>query len=77
MFVYQQLDVEVLPPACNFFKNETPAEAFSQEFCDFFQSVTLFETRLRYRCFLTNFAYFSACNFIKIETPAQALSCGF
>ena len=38
---YQQFDVDIVPPAYNFFKNKTPAQVFSYESCKFFQLVTL------------------------------------
>ena len=36
MQVYQQFDVDIAFPACNFIKNETPAQVFSGEFANFF-----------------------------------------
>ena len=41
MQVYQQLDIDIVPPACNFIKNETPAQMFPCEFCVFFSACNL------------------------------------
>ena len=32
MQLYQQFDVDIVTPACNFIKNETPEQEFSKEF---------------------------------------------
>ena len=33
MEVYQYFDVDIVPPACNFIKDKTPAQLFSCELC--------------------------------------------
>ena len=58
MQVYQQFGADVVPPTRSFIKNETPAQVFSCEFCEFFQSETLLKIKLWQRCFLINFEKF-------------------
>ena len=58
MEVYQQGDVDIVPSICNFIKNETPEQEFSQEFCKFFQPVTLLKTELQHICFSVSFDKF-------------------
>ena len=50
----QQSDVDIVPPALNFIEQKTPADIFSFEFRNIFQSVTLLNTRLQHKCFLVN-----------------------
>ena len=38
MQVYQQLDIVIVPPACNFIKNEAPAQVYPCKFCEFFSA---------------------------------------
>ena len=58
MQVYQQLDVDIVPPICNFIKNETPPLVFSCEFFEFFQPVIWSKTGAQHKCFLVNFEKF-------------------
>ena len=55
---HQRFDVAVVPPACNFIKNKTPAQVLSFEFRKFPHSIYLLKTRLRHRCILVNFDKF-------------------
>ena len=41
MQAYQQFDVDIVPPACNFIKNKCLSQGFSCEYREFFQPVTL------------------------------------
>ena len=54
--VCQQFDVDIVPPASNVIKNETPTQVFSCGFFEFFQSATLFKAMLLHRCFPVNLA---------------------
>ena len=36
MQVCQQIDVDIVPPASNYIKNETPAKTFFAKFTNFF-----------------------------------------
>ena len=54
MPLYQQFDVDIVPAACNFIKNEAPSQVLSCEFCEFLQPLTLLKIRLQPRCFLVN-----------------------
>ena len=47
MQMYQQVDVGIVLPTRNFIKNETVAQEFPCEFCEFFQPVHLSQTRLQ------------------------------
>ena len=46
MQVYQQLDFDVVPPDCNFIKNETLTQVFFPEFCKIVKD-TYFAEHLR------------------------------
>ena len=46
MQVYQQLNVDIVPPAYDFIKNETRVQVFSYEFCKIFKN-TFFVEHLR------------------------------
>ena len=52
--VYQQFDVDIVPPAWNFIKNETPAQVFPCESFGVFDSAALLNTRLSKNCFPPN-----------------------
>ena len=56
--VIQQLDVDIVPQACNYIKTETSEQVFLCEFCEFWQPVNLLKTRLLQRCFPLYFAKF-------------------
>ena len=56
--VIQQLDVDIVPQACNYIKTETSEQVFLCEFCEFWQPVNLLKTRLLHRCFPLYFAKF-------------------
>ena len=59
MQVYQQFDVDVVPPACIFIKNKTPTQVFSCGFCEFFQHASLLKARIWHLLFLVNFVKFN------------------
>ena len=63
MQVYQQFDIDSVPPVCNFIINETPTQVV---FCEFWEF--LLKTRLWHMCFLGNFANFPSFNFIENKT---------
>ena len=44
--MYQQYDVDIVLPACNFIENKSPAEYFSTEFFEFSQPATLFSAEI-------------------------------
>ena len=56
MYVYQQFDVDIVPSTCSSIKYETPAQLFSCEFWEIFQSASLLKTRPCHRGFPVSFA---------------------
>ena len=58
MQLHQKLDVDIMPPACNFIGNKTPAKRLPCKFCKFFQPAALSKTRPQYSSFLANFEKF-------------------
>ena len=43
MQMHQQFHVDIVPPACNFIKKETPAQLFSSKFCKISKNIYLAE----------------------------------
>ena len=67
--VYQQFDVDIVPPVYNFIKSETSTQLFSCGFCKFFST----------SIFLGNLSTFATGNYIKndAEILVQVFSCKF
>ena len=75
--MYQQLDIDIVPPACTFIKSKIPAQVFFCEFCKFFQPVTYYKWDSGTGVFTWILRIFSTCNFVKSEILAQMFSCKF